>query len=80
LRRLSLNAGFDLYRLVVAVLEVKEGEGSARSHNKVGSGNSICVRVMFWGVMDLPPPVIFFSIIMNSTTVLLAMPREQHSR
>jgi hypothetical protein len=82
LHRLTLNAGFDLYRLVVAVLEVKEWEGevSARSHNQVDSGDSICVRVTVWGVMDLPPSLIFFSIITNSTTVLLAMPREEHSR
>jgi len=58
--RLTLNAGFDLYRLVVAVLEVKEWEGSARSHDKVDSGDGICVRVTVWGVTDLPPSLIFF--------------------
>lgn len=64
------------------MLEVKEweGEGSARSHNKVDSGDSICVRVTVWGVMVLPPSLIYFSITTNSTTVLLATPREEHGR
>jgi hypothetical protein len=49
-----LNAGSDVFRLVVAVLVVKEqeGEASARSDNKVGSGDSSCVRVTDWGVPD----------------------------
>lgn len=80
MRRLTLNAGFDLCRLVVAVLEVKVWEGSARSHNKVDIGDSVYVRVTVWGAMDLLPSLIFFSIIMNCTTVLLAMPREEHGR
>lgn len=64
------------------MFEVKEwkGEGSARSHNKVDNGDGICVRVTVWGVTDLPPSLIFFSIITNSTTVLLATPREEHGR
>jgi len=63
------------------VLEVKEWEweGSARSHDKVDIGDSVYVRVTVWGVMDLPPSLISFSIITNSATVLLSMPREEHT-
>lgn len=66
--RLTLNAGFDLYRLVVAVLEVKEWEGSARSHDKVDSGDGICVRVTVWGVTDLTT---FFNFLSALSQILL---------